>query len=273
MTTSPTWKRGVRSLVTLHDLNFWLHPEWYSPSFRAVYRMTALPGLRSAEMVVAVSDWVRTKAEKHLHMPVDRTRRIYNGIKPASLLNLPPRTAPGAPYVLTVGSLQPHKNLRRIMEAFSLLSRTWPELELWVVGRKQPRFRDDNPHLPMTSKVKVLGYLSDQELSEAYLNAALFCYPSLEEGFGLPVLEAMQAGVPVVTSNASCLPEIVGGAAELADPLSTGSIAAAMTKILTLTPAERDRMISAGKERAAQFSWKQSATAYLELYRELMESA
>lgn len=274
MTTSPARKRGVRSIVTLHDLNFCLHPSWYSKSFRAVYQMTALPGLKSADLVVAVSDFVRDKAEEHLHLPRARLRRIYNGVK-----TLPPRTAAarrvaGVSYVLCVGSLQPHKNLRRIVEAFEVVSIEWPDLELWVAGRTQPGFRcDDEERSISHPKVKLLGYLPEDELFDAYANAAVFCYPSIEEGFGLPILEAMQAGVPVVTSSASCLPEIAADAAEMADPFSVDSIAVALKKILGFTPAERERMVLAGQRRASQFSWRKAAAAYLELYGELIRGA
>ena len=236
--------------------------------------MTALPGLRSAEAVVAVSDYVRAKAEKHLHLPAERVRRIYNGVKTSPPRKVTAQRGPGAPYLLCVGSLQPHKNLRRILEAFSLVSAELPELELWIAGRKQPRFRDDGDNSSMSHpKVKLLGYLPDDELFNTYANAAVFCYPSMEEGFGLPVLEAMQAGVPVVTSNSSCLPEIAGDAAEQADPFSADRIAVAIRKILRFTPAERERMVSAGKERARQFSWKKAAEAYLGLYGELLKSS
>ncbi len=269
MTTSPIWNRGVRSIVTLHDLNFRLHPEWYSSNFRAVYRMTALPGLKSADMVVAVSDYVRAKAQEHLSLSQVRLRRIYNGVKPA-----PPKAGKrgGPPYLLCVGSLQPHKNLRRIVQAFEIVSTDWSDLELWVVGRKQPRFRGDGDDSQQLNhpRIKRLGYLSDHDLSEAYANAAVFCYPSIEEGFGLPLLEAMQAGAPVVTSNISCLPEIAGDSAELIDPFSADSIAAAIRKILCYTSDERARVTTSGKHRASQFSWNKAAAAYLELYGELM---
>ena len=118
--------------------------------------------------------------------------------------------------------------------------------------------------------IRQLGYLSEEELFEAYANAAVFCYPSIEEGFGLPLLEAMQAGSPVLASNISCLPEIAGDAAELVDPFSVGDMAAAIRKILSYSPAEREKVIVSGKERAGQFSWKKAATAYLALYRDLM---
>ena len=121
MTTSPAWNRSVRNIVTLHDLNFWLHPEWYSSSFRTVYRMTALPGLRSANVVVAVSDDVRKKAEEHLHLSPTRLRRIYNGVKASPSERTARRK--GAPYLLCVGSLQPHKNLHRIVAAFEMVCR------------------------------------------------------------------------------------------------------------------------------------------------------
>lgn len=273
MTTSPAFNLGVRSIVTLHDLNFALRPEWYSPRFRAVYRVTALPGLRAADMVVAVSDHVREEALRCLRLRPEDTYRVYNGTNELRSDPAPEPQKTGTRYILSVGSLQPHKNLKRIVDAFLLVSEACPNLELWVVGRKQPRFRNNNEeeNLLRHPKIRSLGYLPDAELYEIYVNAAAFCYPSIEEGFGLPILEAMQAGVPVVTSDRSCLPEIAGGAAELADPFSVSSIANALKKMLSLSLSERDRVVSTGAARAKQFSWHTSAEAYLQLYRKLLD--
>ena len=273
MTTSPSWPRGVRSVVTLHDLNFLLHPEWYSRSFRSVYQVTALPGLRAADVVIAISDYVRAKAERELRPLPKRTLRIYNGVKPLTDGAVASQSDSEVPYVLSVGSLQPHKNLSRIVDAYAVVAEEWPTLELRIVGRKQPRFREgDEFRQKDHPRVKFLGYLTEEELGRAYRQAAVFCYPSLEEGFGLPVLEAMQAGAPVVTSNCSCLPEIAGGAAELVDPCSTAEIADALRRILNFTPTERAQRISTGQERARLFSWKQAAKDYLRIYAEMLAS-
>ena len=116
----------------------------------------------------------------------------------------------------------------------------------------------------------MLGYLADEELRAAYANALVFCYPSLAEGFGLPMLEAMACGTPVLASNVSCLPEITGGHAELVDPLSTHAIAEGIQRLLDFTPEQREERIREGRAWAAGFTWQAAAAAYVGIYRELM---
>jgi glycosyltransferase involved in cell wall biosynthesis len=270
ITTSPLLSRGVKNVVTLHDLNFLKHPEWYSRTFRAVYSFTALPGLVRASRVVAVSDYVRNEAGQRLGIEEERLRRIYNGVR--FVQNGDPFAHSDVPYVLCVGSLQPHKNLIRLILAFRQLREQRPDLELWIVGRPQWGF-SEMPELKEylgTPGLQMLGYLSDEELQAAYANALVFCYPSLEEGFGLPVLEAMTCGTLVVASNASCLPEIAGGHAELVDPLSPDSIAAGIQSILDLPPAEREERIRRGRGWAEGFTWQTAAWQYLCIYQELL---
>ncbi len=267
--TSPVWKNGLRSVVTLHDLNFWHHPEWFSRSIRGVFAVTAVPGLRRAERVVVISDYVERDAARTLRLPVDRLRRVYNGVKPLALS--PGPVPPGPRYLLCVGSLQPHKNLARLIRAFQAVRDEFPGLELHVVGRPQPRFSGDPalPGLLASPGVRILGYLSEQELGDAYRAAALFCYPSLEEGFGLPLLEAMTAGTLTLTSNASCLPEIAGGHSILVDPLSVESLAEGLRAGLRLNETERAARLAPAREWAACFTWAAAAEAYLALYDEL----
>lgn len=267
--TSPVWKNGVRSVVTLHDLNFLRHPEWFSWSIRVVFALTIVPGLRRADRVVTISDYVRADAERTLGLEPRRLRRIYNGVKPLPASDTAPPV--GVPYLLCVGSLQPHKNLARLIAAFREVRRDFPGLELRVVGRPQPRFAKDAalPGLLATPGVKILGYLDERALAAAYRAATLFCYPSLEEGFGLPLLEAMSAGAPVLTSSVSCLPEIAGGHAVFVDPLSVESIAGGMRAALRVPPDERAKRIAHAREWAARFSWNAAALEYLALYEEL----
>jgi len=270
ITTSPCLTRGVRNVVTLHDLNFLKHPEWFSRAFRTVYSFTALPGLIRAARVVAISDYVRTEAGERLGIEQERLRRVYHGVRFPSGEEAFAHS--DVPYLLCVGSLQPHKNLARLILAFRFLRERNPRLELWIAGRPQAGFSDmpDLEELLDTPGLQVLGYLADEELRAAYANALVFCYPSLAEGFGLPMLEAMACGAPVLASNVSCLPEIAGGHAELVDPLSIHAIAEGIQAILDFTPEQRAERVRGARAWAAGFTWRAAASAYLAIYRELM---
>jgi glycosyltransferase involved in cell wall biosynthesis len=270
ITTSPAFARGVKNVVTLHDLHFLKHPEWFSRAFRTVYSFTALPGLARASRVVAISDYVRDEAAQRLKIEPARLRRVYNGLR--FVPDSEPLAPFNIPYILCVGSLQPHKNLGRLIRAFRQIREGRPELELWIAGRRQSAFMEVpelNGLLDMPG-LKMLGYLTDQELRAAYANALAFCYPSLEEGFGLPILEAMTCGTLVVASNVSCMPEIAGGHAELINPLSVDSIAAGIRTILELKPAERELRSKLARGWAEEFNWRAAAWQYLCIYSELI---
>jgi glycosyltransferase involved in cell wall biosynthesis len=267
--TCPIWKNGIPSVVTLHDLNFVLHPEWYSWKLRLVFAMFSLPGVRRADRVVTISHYVEKQIAETLKIPASRLRMVHNGVKTLTA----PASASPPPYVLCVGSLQPHKNLARIIRAFQQVRPNHPALELRIVGRPQQQFTAD-PELPALLEspgVKILGYLSDAELAAAYRDAVVFCYPSIEEGFGLPMLEAMTLGAPVITSTTSCLPEIGGDAALYVDPFSVDEIAARIREALLWTPAQREVFIERGHARATEFSWKAAAAKYLAIYHELLD--
>jgi glycosyltransferase involved in cell wall biosynthesis len=271
ITTSPARKGNCKSLVTLHDLNYYRHPEWYSASFRTAYKLCATHGLKQADRVVTVSNYVFNQARDFLKIPEDRLRMVYNGAIP--LPSAPPLAAPSAPYILCVGAMPPNKNLARLIRAFQILRKEFNELELHLVGQPHPRMNKKNPKLSklMNSRgVIKLGYLSDSELASAYAGAAVYCYPSLEEGFGLPVLEALSIGTPVVTSNASCLPEIAGPCAVLVDPYSVEAIAEGLRHALHFTPDERSFLARQGREWTSKFSWAAAADAYLQIYSELI---
>jgi glycosyltransferase involved in cell wall biosynthesis len=267
MTTCPSWQNGLSHVVTLHDLNFLLHPEWYSRSFRLVYALCALPGLRRCRRVITISEYVRRQTAEVLRIPDDRLGMIYNGVKPMQAAA--PR--PGN-YLFAAGSLQPHKNLVRLIRAFLVVRTTHPDLELLVAGRPQARFTSDPDLAALLSSpgVRLTGYLSDEELANAYAGARAFCFPSLEEGFGLPLLEAMTLGCPVLTSNVSCLPEIAGPAVQV-DPFSVDAIADGLRRILNLSPDERAGLIAEGRSWAARFSWQAAAAEYHNLYADLLK--
>ena len=265
MNTSPFWQHGLRNIVTLHDLNFLLHPEWYSRAFRLVYDLCALPGLSRCRRVVTISEYVRRQTAEVLHIPEGRLAMIHNGVKP---LHAPaPWTGN---YLFAAGSLQPHKNLARLIRAYRIIQNRYPGLELLVAGRPQPRFSADSDlsNLLATPGVRLTGYLSEEELANAYAGARAFCFPSLEEGFGLPILEAMSLGCPVLTSNVSCLPEIAGPAIQV-NPTSTESIEEGLRHLLDLSASDREEMIVQGRRWVEHFTWKAAAGEYIKLYRQV----
>jgi len=270
ITTSPARKSKCKSVVTLHDLNYYRHPKWYSRTFRAAYSMFATRGLKHADRVVAVSNYVFKQAHDLLRIPEDRLRMVYNG---AVSLPAPSPSEAEAPYILCVGASPPHKNLSRLIRAFQILRKEFKDLELHLVGQPISGINKNNANLAQLMKmpgVIKLGYLSDEDLSTAYAGAAVYCYPSLEEGFGLPVLEALSLGTPVVTSNASCLPEIAGPCAVLVDPRSIEAIANGLRQALQFTPEQRSYLTQQGREWVSKFSWTAAADAYLQIYSELI---
>lgn len=271
MTTCPRWRNGIRQIVTVHDLNFFHHPEWVSRAFRCWLSAVAVPAIKRADHVATISDYVLDDVRRTLGIAAAKSSRIYNGLTPLPASHARPAHDATARVILGVNLWQPHKNLRRLIEAFSRLRTEVPALELHLAGRPQANHRTQPELAGLLARpgVRVLGYLSDEDLGSAYANANVVCYPSLEEGFGLPVLEAMAAGAPVVTSDASCLPEIAGGAAVLVDPLSEDSIAAGIRQVLNENPAGRESRITRGRKVAAQFSWTDSAERYIQLYRNL----
>jgi glycosyltransferase involved in cell wall biosynthesis len=272
MTTAPVLKFGVQTIVTVNDLNFYLHPEWYSRAFRLVYRFFAIPGIKRANRVTVISDYVSTQTAEHFHIPQKRIRRIYLAVKPIQSGAIP--QARTKEYVLAVGSLQPHKNLARLIRAFLLLRKEKSQLELWIIGRPQAGFQSQSElaELLKSEGVKLLGYVSESELMGFYRQASVFCFPSLEEGFGMPILEAMSAGALVVTSNTSCLPEIGGRVAEYVDPVSEESIAAGIRRVLQLPLEARAIRVAEGKEWASQFNWPRTGKAFCELFSEMARS-
>lgn len=264
MNTSPAWHGGINHLVTLHDLNFRLHPQWYARSFRMVYEICTMPGLRHNRCVVTISEYVRRQAESVLKRSSKHLRMIHDGVKPLEASH----PSPGN-YLFAAGALQPHKNLARLIQAFHLIRPSYPSLELVVAGRQQIHFTASHElsQLLKSPGVRCTGYLSDENLANAYAGARVFCFPSLEEGFGLPILEAMSLGCPVLTSKASCLPEIAGPALQI-DPYSVEAIAGGLRHLLDLTPAGREQLITQGKLWCERFSWEDSAKKYLSLYNE-----
>jgi alpha-1,3-rhamnosyl/mannosyltransferase len=239
----------VPTLVTVHDLAVLRHPEVFT-AWTRLYGRTALRAtVRAARRVVAVSEFSRQEVAALCGVDLDRIDVVPNAIDPAFSPDGP--ASPGE-YLLAVGTLEPRKNLGRVIEAATKLG-----AELRVVGAR------GWGRVAMEGRgVHWLGRLSDEELAEAYRGARCLVYPSLYEGFGIPVAEAMACGTPVVTSRASAMEEVAGGAAVLVDPLDTASIAAGVEEAM----GRGRELRAAGLARAAVYTWERAGAAAVAAY-------
>ena len=247
---------GLRpSVVTLHDLQHLDLPALF-PRAERLFRAAAWhPSLRGADRVVAISEFVRRRAIERLGLDPARIRVVPLGVD----THRPPQeSVEREPFLLYPARAWPHKNHRRLLEAFTELRRERSELRLVLTGGGRVG--------AVPEGVEVRGLVPRQELDRLLQRASALVFPSLYEGFGLPPLEAMSCGCPVVCSSAGALPEVVGDAARLFDPYDPAAIAAAVRDVLA-APEEWSRR---GLERARAFSWNATARATEDVYRELL---
>jgi glycosyltransferase involved in cell wall biosynthesis len=246
-------RSSVPLVVTVHDLALLRHPELFTRWMR-LYGATALRSVvRGADRVIAVSDFTRRELVELLGLSDDAVRVVPNATA-ASFR--PDGPAAAGDYVLAVGTLEPRKNLPRLAEATRRLG-----LELRVVGAQ-----GWGPEVGGNG-VRWLGELADAEMATLYRGALCFAYPSLYEGFGIPVLEAMRCGAPVVTSAGTAMAELAGDAAELVEPRDPGSIAAGIERAIE----RRSELRTRGLARAQAYTWAAAAEATIGVYRELAE--
>jgi glycosyltransferase involved in cell wall biosynthesis len=265
-------RRRDRCVATVHDLGWQAHPELFARKLRLMYGTLFPWVVRRADRIIAVSRYTADDLMRRAGVPASRIEVIYHGLDPAFAAgNDGAGPAPtGPPYMLAVGGVSPRKNTRRLIEAFSRwrargAHRT--EYELRITGASLDReFVLGRSELP--EGVHLLGYVDKAELPHLYGAAAAFLYPSIYEGFGLPIIEAMACGTPVVTSRTGSAPEIAGGAAILVDPFSVEDIEAGLEQATTADEAARLRRL--GPERARLFDWSATANQTLEVYRQLV---
>ena len=236
------------AVVTVHDLAVFRHPEAFPRWTRTYGRLVVPHMIRAARRVIAVSEFTRRELVEVLRVPEERIRVIPNAVDAEFR---PDGPAAEGDYVLAVGTLEPRKNLERLGEAARLAG-----LELRVVGARGWGGVSANGHW--------LGELPDDELARLYRGARCFAYPSLYEGFGIPILEAMACGAPVVTSVGGATEEVAGGAAVLVDPRDPAGIARGIEE----AAARRDELRRLGLERARLANWASVAAQTVEVYRE-----
>lgn len=267
---SHTCRTGNTKIITMmYDLIPFTHPHWFTAVMAHRLQRWTTQSARYSDHFNAISQFTKTALCTHLHIPPERVTVTYLG-KPAVL----PTTAVAAttPFLLTVGTIEPRKNLTAVLQAYARARQHQPQLpRLCLVGQPgwgQVQLRQHIENLGLTEAVDWAGYVSDAALLTLYQQAAMLIYPSLQEGFGLPPLEAMALGCPVITSNSGALPEVVGQAAWLVDPTDVAAIAQAITQVW----ADKQRaaaMCRQGQQQAALFSWERCASETVMMYREV----
>ena len=272
-----------RSVVTIHDCIHLMFPQ-YLPN-RAAYayaRATMWAAARRSDCILTVSEASKKDILHFFNVRPEKIVVVYNAIDDHFRVT-PPEEAIARvreryqldhKFVLYVGNIKPHKNLVRLIDAFDELRKAdFDDLKLLIIGdeiSRLPALRRAVHKHKLHKHVRFLGYLSDDTLAVLYRLASAFVFPSLYEGFGLPPLEAMASGTPVVTSNVSSLPEVTGDAAILVDPYDVDSIVDGLRRVLS-DPALAAELGRRGQERAKEFSWARSVEKTRQVYRELAE--
>ena len=253
------------TVTTFHDL-FVITGEYSTPEFRARFAEQAREAARRSDLIIAISRFTANQVEEFLAVEPSRIRVIPHGV------HVPPEAAQNTSrqdLVLFVGAIQRRKNVARLVRAFERMPASW---RLALAGAADGFGAAEELHAvensPRRSDIDVLGYVTQTELEALYRRARIFAFPSLDEGFGMPVLDAMANSVPVITSQRSALPEVAGDAALLVNPDDPEEIAAALVRLAS-DEALCDDLARRGRERALQFSWESALVKTWDVYREL----
>ena len=271
-----------RSVVTIHDCIHLRFPQYLPNRIGYAYARGSLwAATHQADRVLTVSEASKSDILRYFRIPEQKIDVIYNAID--ERFNEPPaaeaiervkeRYQLNDPFVLYAGNIKPHKNLERLIEAFHLFRRPgFEQVKLLIIGdeiSKYATLRRAVHRLKLHKHVRFFGFVPDQTLAALYRLAAVFVFPSLYEGFGLPPLEAMASGAPVITSNVSSLPEVVGDAALLIDPYDLEALADAMRRVLS-DEKLRNGLRERGFVRARYFSWERSIGRVRDIYQEVL---
>jgi len=276
----PPVKAKTPTIVTIHDLSFVREPDSVMTGMSRHLNKWVPWSVNKATHVIAVSEATRQDLIELYQTPPEKITTIYHGVTP----HFAPVTDPAqleavrqkyglgaAPFILSVGTIQPRKNYQRLIQAFAQLPTGEHNLVLaGGMGWQAEEILAEARKPALKNRVLLPGFIADEDLPALFSAADLFAYPSLYEGFGLPVLEAMACGTPVVCSNNSSLPEVAGEAGLQVDPLDVQAITATMADVL-VSNSLHEEMSAKGRKQAAKFTWRQAVKDLMGLYQRLLE--
>jgi glycosyltransferase involved in cell wall biosynthesis len=259
-----------KQIVTIHDLAFLRNPQWFSKRFYYYYKFLIPKITQKALIIITVSNFIKREIMEILNVPESKIKVSYGAV-PEGFSVMPTNVENKyGDYILAVSSLDPRKNFKNLLLAFDKLA--LKNIKLVLVGSRNKIF--SNQHLDrFSAKQNIIftDYVPNEHLKYLYKNARLLVFPSLYEGFGLPPLEAMACGCPVVVSNVASLPEVCGDAAYYVDPYNIESIAQGMYEVLT-DETLRQGLIQKGLERVKFFSWEKSAKEHIRIFEDILSS-
>lgn len=274
---APLFYRGT-SVVHIHDLCFVVNPQWYSFTFRTVYNFIIPRLARRASRVITCSNNSKNDLLHFCRLAADKVSLVYWAVDDIFLKRTSDASSGSqieakslGEFILYVGSLEPRKNINTLIKAYVQLRRNNPNLKpkLVLIGGESPLFADVQLRVKdYAGDIVFKGFIDDETLRAFYSKAALVAYPSLYEGFGLPPLEAMASGTPVITSDGSSIPEVVGEAALMIDPRSVDQLTNAMVLLLTDMDL-RQKLIVRGRVQVERFNWYRVARNTLAVYYEV----
>jgi len=273
--------RRCKVVVTVHDVGFRHFPELYKPIQVWYHELTMKKIKRRANIILTISEFSKNEIIKYYGVPAEKIKISYLGydqekyntreeVSADSLRRILGKYKIASPYLLYVGRLEKKKNIGNMVQAFASAKEQLPDLKLVLAGSSGNQFeaiKEIIAKQKLEQEIILPGYVEAADLPPLIKGAAIFLFPTLYEGFGLPILEAMACGTPVITSDMEPHREVAGGAAALADPYQTSALAAKILEILG-QPDYRQQLVAAGERRAAEFSWQKTAQATLAVLRE-----
>jgi glycosyltransferase involved in cell wall biosynthesis len=268
-------------VVTVHDVVPLDHPEWLNPRFAMVHRWLLPRIVRRAAHVITVSQFTRSRLIEHTGIQPEKVSAVYNGADsrfcpqpPEAILAMRAELGlPGKRYVLALGSIEPRKNMSRLLDAWRRVVARLPD-DLWlVIAGARGRALVYRPVLlnNIPARVHFTGHVPDRLIPALYSGATVFAYLSMYEGFGLPPLEAMACGVPVITGNRTSLPEVIGDGGTMVNPFDIDEIAAKLEQLVSDEELRRS-LAARGLERSELFSWQKASDATLRILSEVAAS-
>ena len=270
---SSPWLSPARSVVTIHDLNWHYHPEDFTPFSRLIWELTTRLSARSSTHIITDSEASADSITKVLRIKLDKVTPILHAapkkvlLSPAEVRNRLKRLGINGKYISTVVAGYPHKNLITLLRAFRKVSHKSPDLSLIVCGlggKADHMAKNYIQKNKLGKKISILGYVTREDLVAVYMGSSLFVFPSAYEGFGYPPIEAMQYGVPVISSDAHSLSEVVGDGGALVEPYDVAGMASSIAEILN-SPHKQSELRKSGKNRLAKLSWEKTLSSTMQI--------